>query len=53
MRSVNPSVNNIEKVWREVRHPITGKLIGKLCPQTRQLEVIDRGKRSVIELPPE
>jgi len=35
--------------WVEVRHPVTNRLIGKFCPQTRQLEVIDKGRDGVKE----
>jgi len=40
-----------ERMWVELRHPETGKLVGKFCPQTQQIEIVDRGKRAVIELP--
>jgi hypothetical protein len=42
--------------WIELRHPVTNRLIGKYCPQTMQLEVIDKGRdktpqRGLITLP--
>ena len=42
---------NVERTWVELRHPETKKLMGKYCAQTQQIEVVDRGKRAVIELP--
>lgn len=38
------------RTWCEVRHPITGSLVAKYCAETKQLEVVDRGKRGIIQL---
>lgn len=41
------------KTWHEIKNPHTGKLVAKYCPQTHEIESVDRGKRAVIKLPVE
>ncbi len=41
----------LQNVWKEIRNPNTGRLIGKYCPQTHQFEVVERGQRAVVKLP--
>jgi len=43
--------NSNSREWHELRHPKTGRFIGKYCPQTMQLLVVQRGERAVIDLP--
>lgn len=39
------------RTWHEIRHPITGRLIVKYCPQTMQIEVMDKKQLAVVDLP--
>lgn len=46
-----PNSRASARTWIEIRHSITGKLIAKYCPETHQLEAVDRRVRAVIDLP--
>lgn len=41
----------LQKDWKEVRNPTTGRLLCKYCPQTHQIEVVERGRQIVVQLP--
>lgn len=43
--------DTVEKIWQEIRHPKTKRLMGKYCPQTHEAEFVDRGERAVVKLP--
>lgn len=47
----NTKISSEPPQWVELRHPKTNRFIGKYCPQSHQLLVIERGQRGLIELP--